>query len=76
MWAYQRLVSRSLIQEQILALLAHRPRLTLAGLIHHLAFEADSVRAVVAGMVHAGRLRLVDYTAGSAQATVEVCHAH
>ncbi|WP_372172619.1 hypothetical protein [Xanthomonas axonopodis] len=75
-WAYQRLVTRSTIQDQILALLTNRPRLTLSGLIQHLAVDADSVRAVVAGMVHAGRLRLVDYTAGSAQATVEVCHAH
>lgn len=75
-WAYNRLVSRSIIQEQILALLTNLPRLTLSGLIQHLAFDADNVRAVVAGMVHAGRLRLVGYTAGSAQATVEVCHAH
>lgn len=75
-WAYQRLVSRSIIQEQILALLTNRPRLTLSGLIQHLAFDADNVRAVVAGMVHAGRLRLVDYTAGSAQATVELCNAY
>lgn len=75
-WAYQRLVSRSIIQEQILALLADRPRLTLTALIQHLTFDADNVRAVVAGMVHAGGLRLVDYTAGSAQAIVEVYHAH
>ena len=75
-WAYQRLVSRTIIQEQILALLTIRPRLTLSSMIQHLAFDADNVRAVVAGMVHAGTLRLVDYTAGSAHAMVEICHAH
>ncbi|HIE5511000.1 hypothetical protein I5T99_09940 [Stenotrophomonas maltophilia] len=75
-WTYQRLVSRSIIQEQILALLTDRPRLTLSSLIQHLAFDADSVRAVVAGMVHAGSLRLVDYAAGGVQAMVEVCHAN
>ncbi|AWV07272.1 hypothetical protein C9I47_1571 [Lysobacter maris] len=75
-WAYKRLVSRTIIRSQIMALLANCPRLTLSTLIHHLDFDADSVRAVVAGMVHEGDLRLVDYVAGSAQATVEMCHAH
>lgn len=73
-WTYQRLAARSLIRTQILALLGNTPRLTLASLIHNLSFEADNVRAVVAGMVHEGTLRLVDYIAGSAQATLEVFH--
>lgn len=74
-WAYKRLLARSVIRSQILALLAATPRITLAGVIQSVEFDADNVRAVVAGMVHDGSLRLVDYIAGSAHATVEVCHA-
>lgn len=72
-WAYKRLAARSVIRSQILAVLAQTPRATLSGLIQTLSFEADNIRAVVAGMVHEGTVRLVDYAAGSAQATVEVC---
>ncbi len=74
-WAYRRLLSRSLIRAEIKALLLNNPRTTLAQLLHLLPFPPDSIRAVVAAMVHDGSLRLVDYIAGNAVVTLEVGHA-
>lgn len=74
-WAYSRLVSRSVIRERINRHLANNPRTTLAQLINQIDFPPDSVRAVVAAMIHDGTLSLVDYIAGNATVTLEVRHA-
>lgn len=74
-WAYNRLVSRSVIREHINTFLLNNPRTTLAQLLELLDFPADSVRAVVAAMVHDGTLSLVDYVAGNATVTMEVRRA-
>ena len=74
-WAHSRLVSRSVIRERINGHLANTPRSTLAQLLELLDFPADSVRAVVAAMIHDGSLQLVDYVAGNATVTVEVRRA-
>jgi hypothetical protein len=74
-WAHSRLIVRSTIRAQINAHLANNPRTTLADLIKLLDFLPDSIRAVAAAMVHDGSLRLVDYVAGNATATLEVVRA-
>ena len=74
-WAYQRLVCRSSIRVQILAQLAATSRVTLAQLVATLDFEAANIRAVVAGMIHDGTLRLIDYTPRGTTAVIEVRHA-
>lgn len=74
-WAYSRLVSRSLIRAEINAHLLNNPRTTLAQLLQLLQFPPDSIRAVVAAMVHDGTLSLVDYVAGNATVTLEVRRA-
>lgn len=74
-WAYSRLVSRSLIRTQINAHLLNNPRTTLAQLLQLLQFPSDSIRAVVAAMVHDGTLSLVDYVAGNSTVTLEVRRA-
>ncbi|MBS0456448.1 MAG: hypothetical protein JSS44_03810 [Proteobacteria bacterium] len=74
-WAYKRLIVRSSIRAQIQALLATTPRTTLVQLFKQLEFQPDAIRAVVAGMIHEGTLRLVDYVAGNGTVTVEVAHA-
>ena len=74
-WAYSRLVSRSVIRERINRHLANNQRTTLAQLINQIDFPPDSVRAVVAAMIHDGTLSLVDYIAGNATVTLEVRHA-
>ena len=73
--AYTRLHSRSLIRERINAHLQNSPRTTLAQLLQLLDSPPDSVKAVVAGMIHGGSLKLVEYVAGNATVTVEVCRA-
>jgi hypothetical protein len=74
-WAYSRLVTRSLIRAQINAHLLNNPRTSLAQLLGLLQFPPDSIRAVVAAMVHDGALSLVDYVAGNATVTLEVRRA-
>ena len=74
-WAYSRLVSRSVIRARIDGHLANSPRTTLAQLLKLLDFPPDSIRAVVAAMIHDGTLALVDYVAGNATVTVEVRRA-
>jgi hypothetical protein len=74
-WAYRRLMSRSLIRAHIDAHLANNPRTTLAQLLKVVDYPADSVRAVVAAMIHDGTLRLVDYLPGNATVTLEVRRA-
>ncbi len=74
-WAYSRLVSRTLIRAEINAHLLNNPRTTLAQLLQLLKFPPDSVRAVVAAMVHDGSLSLVEYVAGNATVTLEVRRA-
>ncbi len=74
-WAYRRLISRSLIRSHIDAHLINNPRTTLAQLLKLIDYPADSVRAVVAAMVHDGTLRLVDYLPGNTTVTLEVRRA-
>ncbi len=74
-WDYGRLATRSLIRNQIRARLANIERVSLSNLIKTLDFTPASVRAVVAGMIHHGELRLVDYLPGAVDAVLEVAHA-
>lgn len=74
-WDYGRLVTRSLIRNQIHARLANTERVSLSNLIKALDFTPANVRAVVAGMIHQGELRLVDYLPGAADAVLEVVRA-
>ena len=74
-WEYGRLAARSLIRNQIRARLANIERVSLSNLIKTLDFTPASVRAVVAGMIHHGELRLVDYLPGAVDAVLEVAHA-
>lgn len=74
-WSYSRLLSRSIIRDRITGFLSNNYRTTLAQLIDLLDFPADSVRAVVAAMVHDGTLSLVEYVAGNATITLEVRRA-
>lgn len=71
-WDYERLASRSLIRNQILARLRNTERVSVMNLIKTLDFTPAGVRAVVAGMIHQGELRLVDYVTGAPDAIVEV----
>jgi hypothetical protein len=57
--AYATLVSRFAIREHLQAQLRASPRTTLAQRIERIPFPADSVRAVVAGMVHDGSARIL-----------------
>lgn len=74
-WDYERLATRSLIRNQVHARLASSERVSLSNLIKTLEFTPANVRAVVAGMVHRGDVRLVDYIPGSADAVLEVVRA-
>lgn len=74
-WDYGRLPTRSLIRNQIRARLANTERVSLSNLIKTLEFTPASVRAVVAGMVHRGDLRLVEYLPGASDATLEMLRA-
>ena len=74
-WDYGRLVTRSLIRNQIHARLANTERVSLSNLIKTLDYTPANVRAVVAGMIHQGELRLVDYLPGAADAVLEVVRA-
>ncbi len=74
-WDYGRLPTRSLIRNHIRARLVNTERVSLLHLIKTLDFTSASVRAVVAGMIHAGELRLVDYFPGATDAVVEVVRA-
>jgi hypothetical protein len=78
-WLHQRLVNRSLIRMRIEEQLRQVERMSLSGLIKALAheptYEPTRVRAVVAAMIHQGRLRLVDYQPGASDAVLEVVHA-
>lgn len=71
-WQFGRLPSRTLIRSQVLARLANAERISLSGLIRTLEFTPASIRAVVAGMIHKGDLRLVDYVPGASDAILEV----
>ena len=74
-WAHSHLTSRSFIREHINGHLANSTKVTLAQLIQMINYPADSIRAVVAAMIHDGTLRLVDYVAGNATVTLEVRRA-
>ena len=74
-WDYGRLATRSLIRNQIRARLANAERVSLSSLFKTLEFTPANVRAVVAGMIHQGELRLVDYLPGAADAVLEVVRA-
>lgn len=74
-WEYGRLPTRSLIRNRIRARLANIERVSLSNLVMTLDFKSASIRAVVAGMIHAGELRLVDYLPGAADAILEVVRA-
>lgn len=74
-WEYGRLATRSLIRNQIRARLANIERVSLSNLIKTLDFTPANVRAVVAGMIHHGELRLVDYLPSAVDAILEVAHA-
>jgi hypothetical protein len=74
-WDYGRLATRSLIRNQIRARLAISDRVSLSNLIKTLEFTPANVRAVVAGMVHQGEVRLVDYLPCAADAVLEVTRA-
>lgn len=71
-WEFGRLATRSLIRNQVRARLASTERVALSSLIRTLDFTPASVRVVVAGMIHKGELRLVDYVPGAADAILEV----
>ncbi|GAB3302997.1 hypothetical protein [Luteimonas notoginsengisoli] len=74
-WEYGRLATRSLIRNQIRARLANTERVSLSNLIKTLDFTPANVRAVVAGMIHQGELRLMDYLPCAADAVLEVARA-
>lgn len=74
-WWYGRLLSRSLIRRQILGHLTQAERASLTGLTQAIGYPAAHVRAVVAGMIHDGSLRLIDYVPGAIDAVVEVPRA-
>jgi hypothetical protein len=57
--AHTTLITRSSIREQLQAHLRATPRATLAQLIERMPYPADSVRAVVAAMVHVGDARVL-----------------
>ncbi len=74
-WLHERLLNRSMIRARIEGLMRNVARTNLSGLIQALDYEPIHVRAVVAGMVHQGALRLVDYQPGALDAVLEVPHA-
>lgn len=74
-WDYGRLPTRSLVRNQIHACLASIERVSLSHLTKTLEFTPASIRAVVAGMIHLGEIRLVDYVPGATDAVLEVVHA-
>ena len=74
-WAHRRLASRSIVRERILGHLANSSCATLDQLFKLIDFPHDSVRAVVAAMVHDGSLSLVNYVAGNAVVSLEVRRA-
>jgi hypothetical protein len=74
-WAHEHLLTRSGIRSQISAWFRQTPRASLTQLLQALSFDACSVRAVVAAMVHDGSLALVDYKPGASDAVLEVRHA-
>lgn len=74
-WEYDRLPTRSLIRNQIRARLVNVERVSVSTLIKTLDFAPGNIRAVVAGMIHAGELQLVDYRPGASDAVVEAKHA-
>ena len=74
-WAHRRLTSRSVVREHILGHLANSSCTTLDQLFKLIDYPHDSIRAVVAAMVHDGTLNLVNYVAGNAAVTLEVRRA-
>lgn len=74
---HRRLLVRSLVESSIEALLAVTPSLTLRGASKQLAerFTADQVAAVLAAMVHRGRLRIVAPVGFNEDSVLEVAHA-
>ncbi|KAF1721003.1 hypothetical protein CSC76_16680 [Pseudoxanthomonas mexicana] len=73
-WEYGRLLNRALIRPHIEALVRNAERVSLARTIDALAYDPGQVQAVVAGMIHEGALRLVDYQPGARDAVLEVPH--
>lgn len=74
-WAYRRLISRSIIRDRILRHLANSHCTTLDHLFSLIEHPRDSIRAVVAAMVHDGTLILINYAAGDTSVTLEVRRA-
>lgn len=74
---YRRLLVRSLVEASINALLAVTPSITLRGACTQLAdrFTADQVAAVLAMMVHRGRLRITAHVGFNEDSVLEVAHA-
>jgi hypothetical protein len=74
-WACRRLQSRTYVRQHILGHLANNTATTLEQLFKLVEYPHDSIRAVVAAMVHDGTLRLVNYVAGNPTVTLEVRRA-
>mgnify|MGYP001302774073 CR=1 FL=1 len=74
-WAYRQLTSRTFIRHHILGHLTNNTTTTLEELFKVVEYPHDSIRAVVAAMVHDGTLRLVNYVAGNHAVTLEVRRA-
>lgn len=73
-WEHGRLLNRALIRPHIETLVRNAERVSLASMIEALAYDPCQVQAVVAGMIHEGALRLVDYQPGARDAVLEVPH--
>lgn len=74
-WLHGRLLNRSMIRARIEGLMRNVERMNLSSLIGALDYEPTHVRAVVAAMIHAGAMRLIDYQPGAMDAVLEVIHA-
>lgn len=74
-WQHERLMNRALVRARIEEQMRNVTRMNLSSLVKTLDYEPPHVRAVVAAMVHQGRLRLVDYQPGALDAVLEVIHA-
>lgn len=74
-WASQRQASRSVVRSHILGHLTNNSCTTLDQLFKLIQFPQDSIRAVVAAMIHDGTLNLVNYVAGNPVVTLEVRRA-
>lgn len=71
-WFYGRIAVGACVREHILARLTQVERVTVSNLVRTLPQHPSHVRATIAALVHDGTLALSGYSAGAADAVLEV----